>query len=91
MEFVGVIAYTATFKGSGEGTVNNEPKKKNADYAIAVLQLAQFHLPDSTLLAYAHADILERQDAMLKQAGQANMNMNAILENTGGGMVLLLS
>lgn len=52
--------------GSGVSIASNNSsgpngKRRNIQYAIAALELAQSHLPDSTLSAYAHAQILEGQ------------------------------
>jgi|AntRauTorckE5430_2_1112549.scaffolds.fasta_scaffold00204_14 hypothetical protein len=47
--------------GVGSVDVANTSKQRNASLATGVLQLGQKHVPDSTLLAYAHAQILESQ------------------------------
>jgi len=49
-------------------------KKRNVQFAIAVLEMGQRHIPDCTLLAYAHAQIMENQISLassrsLKRAG----------------------
>ncbi len=65
-------------------------KKRNVQFAIAVLTLAQLHIPDCTLLAYANATILENQvggaggaeeaiDVMTKFCNRAGNTLGYIL------------
>jgi hypothetical protein len=66
--------------GSGaasSGTVMSA-KKRNLNLAISVLELAQKHAPDSTLLAYTHAELLEIQSPGGKKSGSPSPGEESI-------------
>jgi len=56
---------------AGSAAVANSSKQRNASLATGVLQLGQKHVPDSTLLAYAHAQILEIQPPDGRKSGSS--------------------
>lgn len=66
-------------------------KKRNVQYSIAVLTLAQMHIPDCTLLAYANVMILENQVGGNMGADEAIDIMTQFCDRAGNtlGYVLL--
>jgi len=66
---------------SSQSSASGIKKKRNVQFSIAVLTLAQQHLPDCTLLAYAHALILENQVGSV--SGGSNVG-NASTSTAGG-------
>ena len=64
--------------GDGGSSSLSGGKRRSIQCAISVLELAQKHIPDSTLLAYAHAQIMEGHDV-------TKLNGSTIVPNGGGG------
>ncbi len=66
--------------GSGSASSGNTMniKKRNLNLAVCVLELAQMHVPDSTLLAYAHAEILEILSSNGKKSGSPSPGEESI-------------
>jgi hypothetical protein len=66
-------------------------KKRNVQFCIAVLSLAQTYIPDCTLLAYSNAMILEYQVGGKNGAEEAIEVMNEFCKRSGNslGYVLL--
>jgi len=73
------------------GDATKSGKKRNVQYSIAVLTLAQLHIPDCTLLAYAHATILENQVGGSAGAEEAVDVMSKFCNRAGNtlGYILL--
>ena len=83
----------AGIAGAGASTAPGSAKKRNSNLSIGVLQLGQKHVPDSTLLAYAHAQILETQpsDGRRSPGDEAVQVMIDFCEREGNtlGFILL--
>ena len=67
--------------GTGEGNssgAGSSAKKQNLNIAIGVLELAETHVPDSTLLSYAHAELIEGQPTIGKRSGRSSPGEESI-------------
>ncbi|GFH44969.1 hypothetical protein CTEN210_01443 [Chaetoceros tenuissimus] len=62
----------------GSSSSASASKKKNAALAAGVLELGQKYIPDSTLLAYTHAQILENQHGDGRKTGSVSAGEEAI-------------
>lgn len=51
-----------TGSSTGGDTITTPMKSRNMQLAVGVLSIGEMHIPDSTLLAFAHCQILENQE-----------------------------
>lgn len=64
--------------GGGNSSGAGSAKKRNLNLAIGVLELAETHVPDSTLLSYAHAELIEGQPTVGKRSGPSSPGEESI-------------
>ena len=70
--------------------VQASDKKRNVQYSIAVLSLAQTFIPDCTLLAYSHAMILENQVSGEKGIDEAIEVLTQFCNRAGNTLAYVL-
>jgi hypothetical protein len=86
-----------TGSNAGGDTLPLPMKSRNMQLAVGVLSIGEIHIPDSTLLAFAHCQILEsqeinkRKNAVLSPGEKAISVMNDFCNRSGNtlGFVLL--
>ena len=72
MEYLGILECWYDWWGKNFSGAGSSTKKRNLNLTIGVLELAETHVPDLTLLSYPHTELIEGQPTVGKRSGSSS-------------------